>query len=181
MAMRLSRRSFLKGAAASAALAGTHVLGLASRAVAAEPGSRILVLVNLAGGNDFLNTVIPRDDVGAPQRTTYEAVRPDLAVPLSALAGLSIGTAPGLGTGLALHPSLAGLHTLYREGRLAVVLGAGFVGSSLSHAEAERAWFVGRPDVAADPTGWIGRPLPAVRVRGYQLTLVSLAVAMTRK
>jgi uncharacterized protein (DUF1501 family) len=157
--MRLSRRSFLKGAAASAVLANTHVLGLASRAAAAEPGSRVLVLVNLAGGNDFLNTVIPRDDVGAPQRTTYEAARPDLAVPLSALAGHSIGTAPGLGTGLALHPSLAGLHALYRQGRLAVVLGAGFVGSSLSHAEAERAWFVGRPDVVADPTGWIGRQL----------------------
>jgi len=159
MAMRLSRRSFLKGATASAVLAGTHVLGFASRAAAAEPAARILVLVDLAGGNDFLNTVIPRDDVGAPQRSTYESLRPDLAVPLSALTGLSVGTAPGLGTSLALHPSLAGLHKLYGQGRLAIVLGAGLAGSSLSHFEAERAWFLGRFEVRLDPTGWVGRQL----------------------
>jgi uncharacterized protein (DUF1501 family) len=157
--MRLTRRGFLKGATASAALAGAHVLGFASRAAAAEPGARILVLVNLAGGNDMLNTVIPLDDVGAPQRSLYQSLRPDLAVPLSDLAGLSLGAAPGLGTGLALHPSLAGLHPLYQQGRLGVVLGAGLPGSSLSHFEAEKAWFFGRPDVLVDPTGWVGRQL----------------------
>ncbi len=159
MAMRLSRRSFLKGATASAVLAGAHVLGWASRAAAAAGAGRILVLVNLAGGNDALNTVIPLDDAGAPQRSLYEALRQDLAVPLSALAGLSLGPAPGLGTGLALHPSLAGLHPLYQQGRLAVVLGAGLAGSSLSHFEAEKTWFLGRPDVLVDPTGWVGRQL----------------------
>jgi uncharacterized protein (DUF1501 family) len=135
------------------------VLGFASRAAALEAGGRILVLVNLAGGNDMLNTVIPLDDAGAPQRSLYESLRPDLAVPLSALAGLSLGAAPGLGTGLALHPSLAGLHPLYGQGRLAIVLGAGLAGSSLSHFEAEKAWFFGRPDVLVDPTGWVGRQL----------------------
>jgi len=157
--MRLSRRSFLKGATASAALAGAHVLGFAGRAAAAEPGAKILVLVNLAGGNDFLNTIVPLDDAGAPQRSTYESLRPDLAVPLASLAGLAVGAAPGLGTGLALHPSLAGLHPLYAQGRLAIVLGAGLAGSSLSHFDAEKAWFFGRPDVLADPTGWVGRQL----------------------
>ena len=157
--MRLTRRGFLKGATASAALAGAHVLGFAGRAAAAEPGAKILVLVNLAGGNDMLNTVIPLDDAGAPQRSLYQSLRPDLAVPLSALTGLSVGTAPGLGTGLALHPGLAGLHPLYQKGRLAIVLGAGLAGSSLSHFEAEKAWFFGRPDVLVDPTGWVGRQL----------------------
>jgi uncharacterized protein (DUF1501 family) len=117
------------------------------------------VLVNLAGGNDLLNTVIPLDDVGAPQRSRYQTLRPDLAVPLGSLAGLSIDADPVLGTGLALHPSLAGLHPLYGQGRLAFVLGAGIAGSSLSHFEAEKAWFFGRPDVLVDPTGWIGRQL----------------------
>lgn len=157
--MRITRRSFLQGATASAVLAGAHVLGFASRAAAAGPEARILVLLNLAGGNDALNTVVPLDDAGAPQRSLYETLRPDLAVPLSALAGLSLGPAPGLGTGLALHPALAGLHPLYQQGRLAVVLGAGLAGSSLSHFEAEKAWFFGRPDVLADPTGWVGRQL----------------------
>jgi uncharacterized protein (DUF1501 family) len=39
------------------------------------------------------------------------------------------------------------------------VLGAGLAGSSLSHFEAEKAWFFGRPDVLVDPTGWVGRQL----------------------
>jgi uncharacterized protein (DUF1501 family) len=159
MAMRLSRRTFLKSATASAVLAGAHVLGFASRAAAAGPEPRILVLVNLSGGNDALNTVIPTDDAGAPQRSLYESLRPDLAVPLSALAGLSLGPAPGLGTGLALHPSLAGLYPLYQQGRFAVVLGAGLAGSSLSHFEAEKTWFFGRPDVLLERIGWVGRQL----------------------
>ncbi len=158
--MRLSRRSFLKGATASAVLAGTHVLGLSSRALAATgPDAPILVLVNLAGGMDLLGTVIPLDDVGAPQRSRYQELRPDLVVPLASLATLSIDADPVLGTGLALHPSLAGLHQLYGEGRVAVVLGAGLAGNSLSHFEAEKAWFFGRPDVLVDSTGWVGRQL----------------------
>ena len=149
--MRLSRRSFLKGATASAVLAGSHVLGFSSRALAATgPDAPILVLVNLAGGIDLLGTVIPLDDVGGPQRSRYEALRPDLVVPLPSLASLSIDADPVLGTGLALHPSLAGLHALYGEGRLALVLGAGLAGSSLSHFEAEKTWFFGRPDVVVD-------------------------------
>jgi uncharacterized protein (DUF1501 family) len=160
--MQLSRRSFLKGASASAVLAGAHVLGFASRAsAAAGPNAPILVLVNLAGGNDVLNTIIPLDDVGAPQRRLYQTLRPDLAVPLSSLAGLSIDADPVLGTGLALHPSLSGLHQLYGQGRVAVVLGAGIAGGSLSHFEAEKAWFFGRPDVLVQTTGWVGRQLAA--------------------
>jgi len=154
--MRFSRRSFLKGATA---LAGAHVLGFASRAAAVSPDAPILVLVNLAGGNDLLNTVIPLDDVGAPQRSLYQTLRPDLAVPLGSLANLSIDPDPMRGTGLALHPALAGLHALYGQGRLAVVLGAGLPGSSLSHFVAEKVWFFGRPDVLVSPTGWIGRQL----------------------
>ena len=157
--MRLTRRSFLRGAAASAALAGTHVLGFASRASAAVADAPILVLVNLAGGNDLLGAVIPLDDVGAPQRSRYQSLRPDLAVPLSALGGLAVDADPVRGTGLALHPTLTGLRQLYGEGKLALVLGAGLPGSSLSHFEAEKAWFFGRPDVLNGPTGWIGRQL----------------------
>lgn len=162
MSAPISRRGLLKGAAASAALAGTHVLGWATRAeAAADPLGPVLVLVNLAGGNDFLNTVIPLDDVGAPQRSRYESLRPDLAVPRSLLSSLSVGRAPGLGTSLALHPSLDELRFLYGQGRVALVLGAGLAGSSLSHFEAEKAWFFGHRELLAKPTGWMGRLLDA--------------------
>src|SRR5262245_33872123 len=160
--MRLSRRSFLKGAAASAVLANAHVLGFASRASAAVPENPILVLVNLAGGNDLLGSVIPLDDVGAPQRSLYQSLRPDLVVPLGSLAGLAVDADPVLGTGLALHPTLAGLHTLYGEGKLALVLGAGLAGNSLSHFEAEKAWFFGKTNVLVDPFGWVGRQLDLI-------------------
>lgn len=156
--MRISRRTFLKGMSASAALASLHVLGLATRAsAAAGPGAPILVLVNLAGGNDLFNTIVPTNNVGAPQRTLYQQMRPDLAIPLSSLSGMGVGSDPVLGTGLAFHPALGGLKQLYDQGRLACVLGAGLEGSSLSHFEAEKAWFCGRPDILTSPPGWMGR------------------------
>lgn len=155
--MQISRRSFLKGMTASAVLSSTHVLGLASRAWAlGEPGGPVLVLVNLAGGNDLLNTVVPTD---GPQRSLYQQLRPDLALPLSALASTGVDPDPVLGTGLALHPAMAGVKQLYDEGRVACVLGAGIAGNSLSHFEAEKAWFFGRPDVLVATTGWVGRQL----------------------
>lgn len=158
--MRISRRTFLKGMSASAALSSLHVLGVASRAAAAAGAEApVLVLVNLAGGNDLFNTFVPLDDVGAPQRTLYEQLRPNLAIPLGSLGSTGVGADPTLGTGLALHPALPGLKSLYDEGRLACVLGAGLTGNSLSHFEAEKAWFFGRPDVLTTQTGWLGRHL----------------------
>jgi uncharacterized protein (DUF1501 family) len=156
--MRISRRTFLKGMSASAALSSLHVLGLATRAsAAAGPGAPILVLVNLAGGNDLFNTFVPTNNVGAPQRTLYQQMRPDLAIPLSSLSGMGVGPDPAIGTGLALHPAMGGLKQLYDQGRLACVLGAGLEGNSLSHFEAEKAWFYGRPDILTSATGWMGR------------------------
>jgi len=154
--MRINRRQFLKGASASAFLAGSNVLALAARrANAFTPDGRVLVLINLSGGNDFLNTVIPLDDVGAPLRSTYESVRPDLAIPLSSLSSTEIGACPVLGTGLALHPQMGGLGTLYQEGKLAVVNGVGYPDHSLSHFEAEAVWWAG--NTTPQGSGWMGR------------------------
>ena len=158
--MKINRRKFLKGASATTALAGSHVLSLASqRAWAAAPNDRILVLVNMSGGNDCLNTVIPMDDVGAPQRSVYEDVRPDLAVSVSDLGATEIGNDPVLGTRLALHPQMTGLKSLYDEGKLSVVNGTGYPDSSLSHFAAEVVWWAGNPLPAG--TGWAGRHLDA--------------------
>jgi uncharacterized protein (DUF1501 family) len=152
-----SRREFLRGSSAAALLAGAHVLGIAparvARAAVADP---VLVLLHLQGGNDALNTVIPLDNVGAPQRTRYQQLRPDLAIPTGLLGATALGADPALGTGLALHPALGGLKTLYDEGRLALVLGVGLEGSSLSHFQAEDAWWSGSGDALA-ANGWIGR------------------------
>jgi uncharacterized protein (DUF1501 family) len=158
-AMPLTRRDFLKSASATAVLASTHVLSLAARpAHAAGPDDPILVLVNLRGGNDALNTVIPLDDVGAPQRSTYESLRPDLAIPTGLLRATEIDPDPALGTGLALHPNLGGLKALYDGGKVAIVNGVGIEQSSLSHFVAQDVWYTAHPNVLTG-TGWMGRYL----------------------
>jgi uncharacterized protein (DUF1501 family) len=159
--MRLNRRQFLKGASASAFLAGSNVLSLAAarRAGAFTANGRALVMIDLSGGNDYLNTVIPLNNVGANQRDVYEQVRPDLAVSTGALAATEIAPCATLGTALALHPSMAGLATLFGEGKLAVVNGVGYPNHSLSHFEAEAVWWAGSPNPQG--TGWLGRYLDA--------------------
>jgi len=181
--MRLTRRQFLKASSASAAMAAsTSVLGLAARqAFAGTPGGRILVLINLSGGNDPLNTLIPLNDVGAPQRTVYEQVRPDLALPISALGSTEIDPDPVHGNAQALHSEMIGLKTLYDEGKLAVLNGLGYPNHSLSHFEAEQVWWSGDP--TSSGTGWVGRHTDAAfgdgltraLAFGYNPTLVGLA------
>jgi uncharacterized protein (DUF1501 family) len=159
--MRINRRQFLKGASASAFLTGTNLLGLATRrAYAATANGRAVVMINLSGGNDYLNMVIPLSDVaGFPQRTRYEQGRPDLAVPTSLLGATQIGNDAVLNHQIALHPQMTGLATLYQEGKLAVVNGVGYPNHSLSHFEAEAAWWAGNP--SPQGTGWLGRFLDA--------------------
>jgi uncharacterized protein (DUF1501 family) len=156
--MRINRRQFLKGVSASAVLGSTHLLAFARGAGAATADGKAVVLINFVGGNDYLNMVPPLDDGGAPQRTTYEAARPDLAIPIASLAATALGT-DAAGTAVALHPQMTGLATLFGEGKLAVVNGAGYPDSSLSHFEAEAVWWAGTPNPFG--TGWIGRHLDA--------------------
>jgi uncharacterized protein (DUF1501 family) len=156
--MLLTRRHFLTAAGASTFLAATGTLSLAARrAAAATPNGRSLVLINLSGGNDYLNTIVPTDDVGADQRSVYEERRPDLAIPLAALDATRIAPCAVLGAGLALHPQMAELVPIFDEGKLAIVNGVGYPNHSLSHFEAEAVWWAGEP--LPQGTGWMGRYL----------------------
>ena len=131
----------------------------AGKAEAAPPPGAILVVIQLEGGNDGLNTVIPIDDAGSvAQRTLYEAARPTLAVPVANLAATEIDTDPAKGTRLALHPSMTALKTLYDAGVVAVVTGVGYPNPSLSHFRSEDIWFSANP-AASSSTGWFGRYL----------------------
>ena len=155
--MKLTRRRFVKGTAAGALLASTHVLAFASRtARAAGIGAPILILVNLRGGNDALNTIIPLDDLGAPQRSSYDSLRPSIGISTGALGATEIDPDPVLGTSMALHPLCTDLWTLYDEGKLAVISGIGMRDGSLSHFEAERVWYNGDSSPLTS-TGWMGR------------------------
>jgi uncharacterized protein (DUF1501 family) len=152
----LTRRELLqRGLAGAAVLSTPHVLERAlggPRRAEAAPADPILVLVQLEGGNDGLDTVIPAS--GTPQ-ATYLVKRPVL--------GIASGTLPlgadANGTSLGLHPSLTGLHTLYGEGKLAVLNGVGYAGQSLSHFRSEDIWFGGISSTGTFEHGWFGRYL----------------------
>lgn len=107
---------------------------------------RVLVIVEMAGGNDALNTLVSSDG-------RYRDNRPQLAIPEAELLALP-------GTDFSLHPSLAGLVPLWEGGTLAAVAGSGMAQQSRSHFKAMDTWWSAVPG-AASQTGWLGRWLDA--------------------
>lgn len=103
---------------------------------------RILVVVELSGGNDGLNTVVPYGD------PVYYRARPKLAIAEREL----IKIAEGFG----LHPSMVGFERLYKDGLLGVVHGCGYEHPSLSHFSSMGFWHTGVPN-GGESLGWLGR------------------------
>ena len=146
-----SRRSFLKigglvtmtGMMAPAFLAKTVDAALAQGTSVAN-GAKALVVVQLGGGNDGLNTVIPFS------QDAYYKLRPTLGIPAS--------QALRLNDSLALHPAMKGMKALYDAGHMAVVTGVGYPNPNYSHFRAMEIWQSALPDKVVD-SGWIGRYL----------------------
>ena len=148
-----SRRMFLSRGAQLLSVAGTLPLFLdrSARAMAAEHAvnpqgvgrpDRVLVVVQLAGGNDGLNTVVPfRSD-------DYYKARPRLAVARNAAIKLT--------DDLGVHPSLKGLARLYEAGRLASVQCVGYPNPNRSHFRSTDSWAPAEPQKVAS-SGWLGR------------------------
>lgn len=107
------------------------------------PEDRVLVVVQLAGGNDGLNTVIPISD---PQ---YYRVRQTIAVPERQALELAKGS------GVALHPQLVGIKDLYDNGLCAVVQGVGYPNPNRSHFASMDIWHTAETSGTGD--GWLGR------------------------
>ena len=148
-----SRRDFLrKGLYGIGLTAGLPVLldrtSAALTAQALEGTSaesrpeRILVVVELSGGNDGLNTVVPHGD------DEYYRVRPNL--------GVRPGEVIPIADGYGLHPSMTGFERLYKDGMLGVVHGCGYDNPSLSHFSSMGFWHTGVPN-GGEPLGWLGR------------------------
>lgn len=106
---------------------------------------RTLVVVELAGGNDGLNTVVPMSD------PAYHALRPTL--------GVTDAIAIGDGS-IGLHPKLAKLAARFQAGQVAIVEGVGYDDPNLSHFASLAYWWSGTPGSSSD-TGWLGRYLDA--------------------
>ena len=103
---------------------------------------RILVVVELSGGNDGLNTVVPFGN------DEYYRVRPNI--------GIRESDAIKIEDGYGLHPSMVGFERLYKEGRMGVVHGCGYDNPSLSHFSSMGFWHTGVPN-GGEPLGWLGR------------------------
>lgn len=162
---RIDRRRFLQTGMATAAALTTPIAfprAFGPRpAHAARPMDPIFVFVQCEGGNDGLNMVIPTDDVGpVPQRSLYDAARPNIGVPTSALAATQIDNDPEKGTGLALHPSMPEMKGLYDQGKVAVLNGIGYPGQNLSHFRSEDFWLGGKIS-GPFSGGWLGNYLDA--------------------
>ncbi len=173
MSRRVSRREFLVGlgAAGVAAAAGGYGVSVWTRdggradsaprtprpAALTASGARTLVLLELAGGNDALNMVVPHGD------PAYRTLRPTLGV-----------TDPiDLDGHIGLSPKLPTLAAEYKAGRLAIVEGVGVPNPNLSHFASLRRWWTADPELEAE-LGWIGRYLD--RTVGHDDPMAAVAI-----
>ena len=158
-----TRRLFLERSLTLASLAATvpcfierSALGmLGNPLLSSQPGvpdHRILVIVQLGGGNDGLNTVVPYGSSDYYNARPQIGIRaPGAAAQNGQPAALELANAQGIG----LHPNLTGFKELYDGGQLAVVQGVGYPNPNRSHFTSMDIWQTGRLD--AKGSGWVGR------------------------
>lgn len=107
---------------------------------------RVLVLVQLNGGNDGLNTVLPLKDY-----STYQKLRTNIAIPERSALKLTDEAA--------LHPSMTGLRELWNEQKLGIIQGVSYPNPNLSHFRSTDIWMSASASNVNETTGWLGRYL----------------------
>jgi uncharacterized protein (DUF1501 family) len=158
-----TRRLFLQQGVTLASLAATvplfvqrSALGLmkpldaATNSMPGVPEDHVLVIVQLGGGNDGLNTVVPYG------MDAYHRARPQLAIPHPGVGNgaLSLDADAGLG----LHPNMAGFKELYDQGVASIIQGVGYPNPNRSHFTSMDIWHTADTATGgAKGNGWIGR------------------------
>lgn len=104
---------------------------------------KILVVIQLSGGNDGLNTVVPYGD------DVYYRARPALGHDAKSILKID--------NYLGLHPNLAPLKELYDDGRMSIVQGVGYPNPNRSHFRSMDIWHSAAPDKDMATSGWLGR------------------------
>lgn len=105
---------------------------------------RVLILVQLNGGSDGLNVVLPID-----QYANLDKVRPNILIPENSI--LKITDTVGL------HPAMQGLQSLFQEEKLKIVQAVGYPDQNRSHFRSTDIWVTGSPAAEFWRTGWLGR------------------------
>ncbi len=126
-------------------------------------GKRALVVIQMTGGNDGLNTVVPYAD------SAYHNARPTLGLKEADL--LKINEELGLSSGL------KGMKSLYDNGQMAIVRGVGYPNPSYSHFRSMEIWQSSEPE-SAPKGGWLGRYLAAEAAAGNKDALKNLGITI---
>ncbi len=146
--MLIKRRTFIQsGSLATASFLVPKFLKAFESGQAVPPGNKVVVVLQLSGGNDGLNTVIPiRNDI-------YYRLRPHL--------GIDKATSLTLTDEVGLHPSLTSFADAYHEGSLGILNGVGYPNPDRSHFRSMDIWQSASGSDEYMTTGWLGRYLDA--------------------
>lgn len=153
----MDRRKFLRNTLPAIVLPtvfnglGIKALGASSLftnlvSINGSSNDNILVMIQLSGGNDGLNTVIPLD-----QYSLYSNARTNVAIPENRVLRLN-----GIDT-IGFHPSMTGMQELFRQGKLSIVQSVGYPEPDFSHFRATDIWVSGSNSDQILSTGWSGR------------------------
>ena len=141
----LDRRELLAGMAGLSAMSMVPpAFAQAAQAAAAQAAAsgKILVILELSGGNDGLNTVVPYAD------DAYYRQRPNIGIPKNELRIID--------DHFGFNPGMAGFESLYRDGKMAIVHGCGYENPSYSHFTSMAYWHTAAPN-SGDEYGWVGK------------------------
>lgn len=156
----MKRRDFLKNTVPAGILLPSLVSGFsfkvfgassvfaAALQMQAEENDHILVIIQLNGGNDGLNMVVPLENFA-----NYANARPNIFIPENKVLKLTGVDKAGL------HPSMTGLQSLYNEGKLNIIQSVGYPQPSFSHFRATDIWMSASDSNTVVNSGWAGRYL----------------------
>jgi uncharacterized protein (DUF1501 family) len=159
----IGRRDVLRAGLISlgGGIAGFGAVPLHEAAAGTPPGagSRILVVVELSGANDGLNTVVPYTNDAYYQLRPKLGLRPDKLRRLDGQFGV--------------QPGMAGFERVFKDGKLAIVHGVGYENPSFSHFTSMAYWHTGTPN-SGDPYGWLGRLADSLDPSGGESFIVDV-------
>jgi len=157
----MNRRKFIRNiglsSAGSLVLSGVPMRLLAGNSalkkIAASGNENVLIFVQLHGGNDALNTLIPVD-----QYNEYYGYRPNIAIPNSgARKFINVDNTLPLADQVGLHPDMIGFKTLYDQGKATIVQNVGYPDMNMSHFRGRDIVFMGGDAGDYYSSGWMGR------------------------
>lgn len=167
----LSRREFIKRGMCGLSLCAAGATGLpaffgraatalaAGRATAPGASGPILVVVELSGGNDGLNTLVPYGDDAYYRHRPHLGIRADKLRKIDEHYGFNSG--------------MAGFERLYKDGHMAVVHGCGYASPSFSHFTSMAYWHTAAPN-SGEEYGWVGRLADALDPKGAPNYIINI-------